>query len=63
MRKKYNYFDDEPEYKESAFNKIKNKAVIYAVCAYDALKDKGIIKRASHSAAGGKIKNVIDRKG
>lgn len=38
--RKYNYFDDEPEYEESALNKIKEKVVVYAVCAYDALKSR-----------------------
>jgi len=61
--KRYNYFDDEPEYKESAFDKLKNRVVVYAVCAYDALKDKGIAGHMPKGRARGKIKNVIDRRG
>lgn len=57
---KYNYFDDEPEYEET----LKDKLIVYAVCAYDAVKEKIRNKNSfTKSAAEEKIKNVFDKKG
>lgn len=57
---KYNYFDDEPEYKES----VKDKVIVYAICAYDAVKDRlKNIDKPSDSYAGTKIEAVLNKKG
>lgn len=56
MFKKYNYFDDEPEFEESAFDKIKNAFVT----AY--YKIKYTFKYADGKNFGEKIKNVFIEK-
>ncbi len=60
--KKYNYFDDEPEYEES----LKDKIIVYAVCAYDTVKDRisGKISSArTHNEAEERISTIFDRRG
>lgn len=58
--RKYNYFDDEPEYKES----IKDKIIVYAVCAYDALKDRIFgSSRPTRAQAKEKIYSAFDKRG
>lgn len=62
--KKYNYFDDEPEYEESALNKIKEKVVVYAVCAYDTVKSRIFGSNApSRHDIEEKAEDVLSRKG